>query len=79
MKIAGSFLLKDTSKEQIINDGEAVLVLIYGGSPNENLNNLRFKKFSQKVSKSLKSVQVSWVFNYLSISNFFLHFKSNLM
>ena len=48
---------KFSSKEEIIVSGERALVTIYKGHDQEELNALRFNKFSEKISKCHSQVE----------------------
>lgn len=48
----------EATKKKIHLAGEAALVCLYGGQPNEGLDKLRHRKFCDKVSTSIAPVQV---------------------
>ena len=46
----------NSTQAQVQEAGEKAFVAIYGGKKSDNLNSLRFKKYSEKVATSLSSV-----------------------
>ena len=54
-KYGETFTKKDVSKEDVTFAGEKALVLLYGGSY-AGLDSLKYKRFSDKVSKSTSPV-----------------------
>ena len=48
---------EDSSNEDIVQSGEVALVLLYGGSEDERLDALRYKRFREKVASSTKYVE----------------------
>ena len=55
--IAATFMQEDSSNEDIVQSGEVALVLLYGGSEDERLDALRYKRFRQNVASSTKYVE----------------------
>ena len=47
----------ETSKEAIVRAGEDVLVYLYNGSEQDDLNSLRYKRFCEKVKSGSKAVE----------------------
>ena len=47
----------ETSKEAIVKAGEDVLVYLYNGSEQDDLNSLRYKRFCEKVKSGSKAVE----------------------
>ena len=56
-ELAEQFCKKDLSKESIKQIGEKALVALYNGSRDEGLDNLRYRRYCEKVAKSSKYVQ----------------------
>ena len=50
--MAAIFLRGDCNKNEIMDAGEQIFMLLYDGVQNENLEELRFKMFCAKTSKS---------------------------
>ena len=48
---------EDSSNEDIVQSGEVALVLLYGGSEDERLDALRYKRFRENVASSTKYVE----------------------
>ena len=46
----------DSNHDQVREAGEKALVAIYGGRKTDSLNQLRYKKYTEKVAKSLTQV-----------------------
>lgn len=46
----------NSNHDQVREAGEKALVAIYGGKKSDSLNQLRFKKYTEKVAKSLTQV-----------------------
>ena len=55
-KCRETFTKKDVSKEDVIFAGDKALVLLYGGSYAEGLDSLKYKRFSDNLSKSTSPV-----------------------
>ena len=55
--IAATFMQEDSSNEDIVQSGEVALVLLYGGSEDERLDALRYKRFRENVASSTKYVE----------------------
>ena len=45
------------SKEEIVKTGEQVIVCLYNGEPEEELDGLRFRRYYQKVSTGTSQIQ----------------------
>ena len=57
-KKAEIFCSSEATRQEVQHAGEAALVCLYGGSPDEELKRLRYRRFSEKVSTSTSPVQV---------------------
>ena len=55
--IAATFMQEDSSNEDIVQSGEVALVLLYGGSEDERLDVLRYKRFRENVASSTEYVE----------------------
>ena len=50
--MAAIFLRHDYTENKVMDAGEQIFMLLYDGVSNENLDELRFKMFSAKISKA---------------------------
>ena len=57
--IARVFLQDGVSKNDVIEAGERALVILYGGDKGVGLDSLRYKRFQEKVVRSLKQVEAN--------------------
>jgi len=57
VEAAETFTKKDICKEEIIKAGEMALVKMFGGGINDDLDNLRLKKFKEKVMTNRTHVE----------------------
>ena len=62
--IAATFMQEDSSNEDIVQSGEVALVLLYGGSEDDRLDALRYKRFRENVASS-KSMSRPAVYHLL--------------
>ena len=49
----------NASKEQVTGAGEIIFLHLYGGKNVKSLNQLRFQRFSEKISSALTEVDAS--------------------